>query len=91
MYIVEPPIEIELTTEEVLYYKTLDLERRLLELEDENQALRRTMLQTRQEAFLDHLRRELGADLGGELILDLERRKAFFRHRSERADVSSTA
>ena len=71
LYAVEPPIEIELSAEEALYLENMDLQGRVLELEAENHELRQTVLELRQEAFEDHLKRRLGVDPAAVLSLDL--------------------
>ena len=87
-HVVEPPIEIELTAEEALYLENLDLERRVSQLEAEIQVLRRTNIEIRREAFFEHLKQKLDADLGGELVFDLEGRTALVVPDSDR-DTSS--
>ena len=71
LYAVEPPIEIELSAEEALYLENMDLQGRVLELESENHKLRRTILELRQEAFEDHLKRRIGVDPAAVLNFDL--------------------
>ena len=88
IHVAEPPIEIELTPEEALYLENLDLERRIAQLEAEIQVLHRENMEIRREAFLDHLKRKVDADLGGELVFDLEARKAVAIGDEDR-DVSS--
>ena len=83
-HVAEPQVEIELTAEEALYLETLDLERRVLRLEAENQVLRRANMEMRRETFVEHLRRKLDADLGGELILDSNQGKAITKGNDER-------
>ena len=71
LYAVEPPIEIELSAEEALYLENMDLQGRVLELESENHKLRRTILELRQEAFEDDLKRRIGVDPAAVLNFDL--------------------